>query len=337
MFEFSVVPGAVVKAILSERPTQAIAEVEAAYLAHRKGLTVNPDSYFLRFPDSPRDRIIALPAALSGGIDVAGIKWIASYPGNVDRGLPRASAVLVLNDPKTGYPFACLEGAHISAVRTAASAVLGAYWLNRRSRTIGSVAFVGAGVIARNILDMFFADNWEFDQVFVHDTHGDSMASLYAHVRSSVDGRVPEVKTCDLDAALRADLVVFATNAGMPYVKESVGFSSRQIILNISLRDLAPEIILNAFNVFDDVDHCMKADTSPHLAEKLCGDRHFVDGTLAELISGEIDVDDSRLAVFSPFGMGILDLAIAKRVYEDARTRGTALDVPNFFGETSRW
>ena len=59
---------------------------------------------------------------LRGEPGVAGIKWIGSFPDNVARNVPRASAVLLLNDFETGYPFACLEAAQISAARTAASA-----------------------------------------------------------------------------------------------------------------------------------------------------------------------------------------------------------------------
>ncbi|OLL30997.1 2,3-diaminopropionate biosynthesis protein SbnB [Burkholderia sp. SRS-W-2-2016] len=336
MFDFKVIPGTAVKAVLAEHAAAALDDVQAAYLAHHDRQTVNPDSYFLRFPDAPRDRIIALPASIGADIRVAGIKWIASFPQNVDRGLPRASAVLLLNDPATGYPFACIEGAIISAVRTAASAVLGAYWLNGCRRTAGTVAFVGAGVIARNIYDMFEADGWTFDEVLVHDTDSASAVALGAHVRMRV--RNTKVAIADsLEDALNADVVVFATNASSPYVHRPQGFSPRQTILNISLRDLAPELILSAFNVFDDVDHCLKAETSPHLAEKLCGDRRFVGGTLAALIRGEIKRDSTRPAVFSPFGMGILDLALGRRVYDKACARGLAIDVPGFFGETSRW
>ncbi|WP_408005448.1 hypothetical protein [Pseudomonas huanghezhanensis] len=61
----------------------------------------------------------------------------------------------------------------------------------------------------------------------------------------------------------------------------SDGFAPGQIILNVSLRDISPDIIWQAFNVFDDVEHCMKANTSPQLAEQKYGDRSFVHGTLA--------------------------------------------------------
>ncbi len=137
--------------------------------------------------------------------------------------------------------------------------------------------------------------------------------------------------------ALEADIVVFATNAGTPYVHAPKRFAPGQIVLNISLRDIGPELILDAQNFFDDVDHCMKANTSPHLAEQRCGNRDFATGTLAQVMRGEVSVDRSRPLIFSPFGMGILDLALGKQVHDEALAAGLTVAVPNFFGETSRW
>src|SRR5207249_10588775 len=105
-FELSIINGKTVFDIICAHRDECVGIVREAYLAHADGRSVNPDSYFLRFPGKPDSRIIALPAYLGNGFDVAGLKWIASYPGNIQRGFPRASAVLVLNSYETGYPFA---------------------------------------------------------------------------------------------------------------------------------------------------------------------------------------------------------------------------------------
>lgn len=335
MFNFNIIPGVAIKKILNETTRKTISCVEKAYLAHHDGETINPDSYFLRFPANVKNRIIALPASIEADINATGIKWISSFPGNITKGIPRASAVLILNDSQTGYPFACLEASLISAARTAASAVLGAYWLNQRQRQVKSVAFIGAGIIARNILDMFLADEWMLQDVAVYDQDSGSAAAF--HEYAVAHGATSICVVDDLSSALKADIVVFATNAGAPYVDHATPFRPGQIVLNISLRDLAPELILDAWNIFDDVDHCLKANTSPHLAEQLTGSRDFVAGTLAQLIRGQIYVDASRPLIFSPFGMGILDLALGKAVYDEAIRRHTAISIPEFFAETCRW
>ena len=152
-FELSIINGKTVSDVIRADPEKCIEVVRAAYLAHANGWSVNPDSYFLRFSDKPDCRIIALPAYLGDGFHVAGLKWIASFPGNVQRGFPRASAVLVLNRHDTGYPFAILESSIISAARTAASAVLAAYWLSGRSRRAHSLGIVGTGFIARYVYE----------------------------------------------------------------------------------------------------------------------------------------------------------------------------------------
>jgi ornithine cyclodeaminase/alanine dehydrogenase-like protein (mu-crystallin family) len=87
---------------------------------------------------------------------VDGLKWIrsdqiSSFPENVAAGTPRASAVLILNDQDTGYPFACLEGSIISATRAAASPALAARALSAGRSRPTRVGFFGVGLIARYI------------------------------------------------------------------------------------------------------------------------------------------------------------------------------------------
>lgn len=335
-FTFSIINGKTVGDLIHAHQAECIDVVREAYLAHASGHSVNPDSYFLRFPDKPDCRIIALPAFLGNGFGVAGLKWIASYPGNVRRGFPRASAVLVLNDYETGYPFAILESSIISAARTAASAVLAADWLGGRTRQVRSLGIVGTGFIARYVYEFLVGTGWKIDEVRLYDssTHESEKFQTTAchpeqHRSITVASNVAEV--------LRAsDLIVFTTVASAPHITDAAVFEHNPVVLHISLRDLAPEILLQSQNVVDDVDHVMKANTSPHLTEQLTGNRSFVTGTLADIVLGRTSVNRSRPVIFSPFGMGILDVAVGKWVYDRAVAAGQDLRLNDFFHETTR-
>jgi ornithine cyclodeaminase/alanine dehydrogenase-like protein (mu-crystallin family) len=107
-------------------------------------------------------------------------------------------------------------------------------------------------------------------------------------------------------------------------------------VLHVSLRDLAPEILLASANVVDDVEHCLKANTSPHLAEQLTGNRDFLLGTLDDLMAGRVTVPKDRPVVFSPFGLGVLDLAVGKYVYDEVARSGELQVIDEFFDELRR-
>ncbi len=145
MFNFEIVAGETVRHVLDDKRADVLGIVRSAYQAHESGDSINPDSYFLRFPEKPDSRIIALPAFLGADVQLAGIKWIASFPGNTRIGAPRASAVLLLNDYETGYPIACLEAASISSARTAASAAVAARALRPDGFAGTRIAVVGGG------------------------------------------------------------------------------------------------------------------------------------------------------------------------------------------------
>ena len=101
--------------------------------------------------------------------------------------------------------------------------------------------------------------------------------------------------------------------------------------MNISLRDLLPEIILNSNNIVDDVEHVLNANTSPHLAQLVCGNHEFINCSISQLIDGYNNFDFSKPIVFSPMGMGVLDLAVANYVYTRAVKENLCLEIKNFF------
>jgi len=333
---FAVISGAQVQRALAGREKQVVELVEATYRLHGAGDSVNPPSYFLRFPDRPTARIIALPASIGGQIRVDGLKWISSFPQNVAAGIPRASAVLILNDHDTGYPFAVLESSIISATRTAASAALAADRLSRGQARPTRVGFVGVGLIARYIHTFLAGTGWTFDEIGVHDLSADSAAGFRGYLEQS--GTAGRITVHDrAEQLIRAsDLVVFATIAAQPHVSDPSWFEHHPLVLHISLRDLAPEVVLASTNIVDDIEHCLKADTSPHLAEQLTGNRDFLHGTLDDVMAGRVTVPADRTVVFSPFGLGVLDLAVGKYVYDDVQHSGDLHIVADFFHDLRR-
>jgi ornithine cyclodeaminase len=333
---FAVVSGAQVQQALHGREAQIMDTVEAIYRLHGAGDSVNPPSYFLRFPDRPSSRIIALPASIGGPSPVDGLKWISSFPTNVAAGIPRASAVLILNDHDTGYPFACIESSIISAARTAASAALAADRLSRGRQRPKRVGFFGVGLIARYIHTFLAGTGWEFDEIGVHDLSADSAEGFRGHLERSTSARITRHDTAE-ELIRSSDLVVFATVAGQPHITDVSWFDHGPLVLHVSLRDLSPEILLASTNVVDDVEHCLKADTSPHLVEKLTGNRDFLAGTLDDVIAGRVSMPAEGTVVFSPFGLGVLDLAVGKYVYDEVLRSGQLNVVDDFFHELRRY
>ncbi|MEJ3654122.1 2,3-diaminopropionate biosynthesis protein SbnB [Actinomycetes bacterium KLBMP 9759] len=336
---FSVISGAQVQRALEGREREIVDLIEATYRWHGAGDSVNPPSYFLRFPDRPTSRIIALPASIGGDVRVDGLKWISSFPENVAAGIPRASAVLILNDHDTGYPFACLESSIISACRTAGSAALAADRLSASRPRPRRVGFIGTGLIARYIHRFLTGTGWTFDEIGVHDTHAASAAGFSGYLeQAGQDGGDAKITVHDgAEQLIRSsDLVVFATVAATPHVHEPAWFDHHPLVLHVSLRDLSPQILLDAVNIVDDVEHCLKADTSPHLTEQLTGNRDFLDGTLDDVLSGRVEVPKDRTIVFSPFGLGVLDLAVGKDVHDHVQRSGDLQVIPDFFHDLKR-
>jgi ornithine cyclodeaminase len=309
--------------ILADSPAAVLDAVAAAYLLHDQKQTAVPHSTFLRFPGDTVNRIIGLPAYVGGSVQAAGMKWVASFPGNVAAGLPRASAAIILNSMDTGHPVAILEGSLISAHRTAASAALAARALGPAEPA--GISLIGCGVINLEVLRYVRYLLPSIAEVTLHDIDPARAEAFAARLPAGLTVQ----QTTDIDAALGANrLVSFATSASTPYT----GLRACQpgtTVLHVSLRDLYPDALLAARNVVDDPGHVDRERTSVHLASQQAGHRDFIHATIGAILDGRATLAATELlTVFSPFGLGALDVAVAEMVRQVAVSSGAGRPVP---------
>lgn len=182
-----------------------IEAVEKAFKDLGRGKAQMPPKAYL-FLD--RGGFRAMPAALSGAV---GMKWVNVHPQNLSQGLPTVMAIIIYNDPDTGYPLAIMDATHITAYRTGATAAIASKYLARQdSDTLG---IVGAGRQAYTQI-IAHAQVFDFKRIKVFDL---SRAAVEKLVKS-----FPEypMKACTLEETAASDIVCTLTPSRAPFLKK---------------------------------------------------------------------------------------------------------------------
>ncbi|MFF4188219.1 ornithine cyclodeaminase family protein [Streptomyces sp. NPDC001691] len=126
---------------------QVVAEVMRRYSG---GDVVQPVRTVL---GSGRDTSLfaAMPCHVVGETDSGyGMKAVLHAPGNHARGLPTHVGLVVVFDPETAQPLALIDGASVTALRTAAASAVATEAL--AAPDAGDLALIGAGTQARSHL-----------------------------------------------------------------------------------------------------------------------------------------------------------------------------------------
>lgn len=270
---------------------------------------------YLRYRDL-KNRIIAMPAFVGGPINKAGIKWIASFPDNIKKGIPRAHSVVILNEADTGEPVAIICTALLSIIRTASvSGMMIRHYRKSRHTDHVNVGIIGFGPIGQYHLKMCLAVLGEsIGRVFVYDIRSIDPQIL----RES--GVAVEVVSSWEEAYLNSDIVMTCTVSDAPYIDKQPKPGS--LHLNISLRDYKSSVFpwFKDSIIVDDWEEVCRENTD---IEKM----HVDKGLQAEQTRSIIDVvayncleEYSRTSaiMFNPMGMGVFDIALGNFYYLQA-------------------
>lgn len=302
----------------------AVRAMEDALSLFSEGKTIMPYKTVLDLDERKRGRINAMIAYVGGEYEVAGIKWIGGFPPNVDKGWPRATALLILNDSWNGFPLALMDSTLISAVRTGAVTGVGAKYLARPDSH--SVAMIGAGVQARTQLEALATVLHELETVRVYDPRLERAEAYALEMKAKLGLQVKAVGSAE-EACRGADVLVTVTVADEPIVKEAWFKEGGFFAAVGSYREEEDELVLGADKVvLDGIDHVLHRET-PIVAQLVLSGRMKREQIYAEM--GEIVLgrkpgrENAKERIFySPIGMAVDDIVLAKQVYDLAKAKG---------------
>lgn len=306
---------------------QTVEAIEQSFRLHASGETILPPKPVLRWggpeTEETTGRIMAMPAYLGGELRIAGIKWIPSRPTNPARhGLPRANALIILNDPETLLPLAVMDGTIVSAMRTGAASGVAARHLARPEAAI--LGMVGAGVQMHTqaMAMRVVLPHLQEGRVFDLDA---AKAATFAEKMSAELG-LPIRAVPTAEAACRgADVFITATLSSFPYVQAG-WYKPGALHCEVSFWDTPAEVLSSLDRIVCDDYHAVEHH-GVDVAFRAVRDGHITRdrvSNLGDVILGKAPGRTSagQKILFNPIGLGIHDVCEAYRVYRAARERG---------------
>ncbi len=307
--------------ILSDSPEIVRPSVIETYESLHRGVSISAKTTFLAIPKDSLARFVSLPAhvASAKGPIAAGAKWVSNFRDNVARGLPPLNTLLLLSETDTGAPLACMEGSELNLRRTAASAFLVAERFNFDPKD-GPIGIVGAGALAEAFCAELIQTYSSVHSVQVSDILPDRATDLVGRL---LDNGVKATVETTKQILQNASIIILCTSAESPWIDVEMMPTDRRMILHISADDLPSEYFSRVINVTDRVTDVASLPVSlgRAIAEGLDSTEIL---ELPALLEGE-PISTSRPVVFSPFGLSVLDIALAERVFRIAESTGAGI------------
>jgi 2,3-diaminopropionate biosynthesis protein SbnB len=298
--------------------------LESAVRHMNDGDFVQPLKPYLRYKD-PKNRIIAMPAYVGGEFARAGIKWIASFPDNIRRNMPRAHSVTILNDADTGVPAAIINAPLLSVIRTASlSGLMLKYYARERPLESFNLGIIGWGPIGRHHFRMcteLYGDR--INEIYLYDLKGIDDETIPLPYRSKV--RVTEDWR---DIYRRADVFITCTVSEHRYV--DVPPRPGSLLLHVSLRDYLPEALqFVSAVVVDNWSEVCRENTDIELLHLEKGLRAEDTMSLADVVcrNGLTGIRSEEPVLFCPMGMAVFDITVADFYVKRAEALKIGLDL----------
>ncbi len=296
---------------------KTVQAVEKVFSQYGLGRALMPPKIYLDLPQFNGD-FRAMPAfAQSTG--KASLKWVNTHANNAKYGLPAVMAVVILNDPKTGFPLSIMDGTVLTSFRTGAAGAVAAKYLARPDSQV--VALVGCGAQARTQLTAL-REVFKIQRVNVWGKEKPVVEKFLKdmkHLKETL-AAFATVKECVADA----DIIVTTTPSRKPVVLAAwvkKGTHINAIGADAAgKQELDPQILKNARIVVDDYRQASHSGEINVPVTKGIITKKDIYAELGQIVCGRKKgrTSDEQISVFDSTGLAIQDLAIADLVYRQA-------------------
>ena len=294
-------------------PKELVGVIVDAMKSHANGDFIMPDRSHVDMEDNT---LLLMPAA-SG--KYFGTKLVSLFPDNTKKNEPVLYGTVILNDGETGKPLALLNGAKLTAVRTAAVGAVGVkYTSESKNSTLG---LIGAGVQGYHQV-LFACAIRPIKRVCIFDAYHPDLNSFVSRLKTELPDVEFVISQNSEELCAESEIIITATNSTSPVLPDNSDLLEGKHV--ISIGSYKPEMIEvpdSLFSLVDDVyiDVEMAVDESGDLIQPM--DRGVLDKSRIKLLSSIISQDSEILAgtsFFKSVGMALFDLFTAKYLYEKA-------------------
>jgi len=293
---------------------EAIPAIEDVFREQGLGKTQMPPKIYLHLEKYAGD-FRAMPA-YAEKLDKCVLKWVNVHPDNKKTGLPTVMAIIILSDPKNGFPLCVMDGTFVTNLRTGAAGAVAAKYLARKDSKI--VGMVGCGEQAKTQaegLGLFF----DIKEIKLWSKDDFSVKSFMNNVKAG-KAKITICKNAE-SCVSDSDIVVTTTPSRKPIVKyrwlkkgchiNAIGADSK------GKEELEPLILKKAKVVVDSIIQASHSgEINVPFAKGLITKKDIY-AELGSIACGKKKgrVGSKEITVFDSTGLAIQDLAVANLVY----------------------
>ena len=245
-------------------------------------------------------------------------KLVSFCPGNKNHGRPSIYGTVVLNDTKTGEPLAVMDGAIITAMRTAAVTAAGIKHLSSPDARV--LGITGTGV--QGIYQALFACSVrKIEEIWAFDQNGDNLRRFANDINQRHPGiRIKLAEDSDQVAA-NSQVIISATNSQKPVFKNSKELFTGKTFVGIGsykpdCQEFPEQLFRQLDQIFVDTmdGKSESGDLINPIRNNWIASENIV--PIGSLISGAINPAGNSTRLFKTVGSAIFDLFAAKLIYE---------------------